>query len=339
MAYVEVKAKTVELAIEAAMRELGVDDRDQLEVKVLQEPERGFLGLGGRDAIVKVSELAGAGSGKKGRSKKGSGGGSQGDGSQRGGGQKGSKGNNQGGRQQKGGNGGSKGGGGPKGGGDRSKDSGKGSGGGNSGGGGGKGGGKQSSGGKQSNGSSKQKQKKKEDDRDPLGVKDQEPLVEDFLSGLVGSFGLDGRVETTIEDDVIVAKVIGDQTEALVGPRGSVMEAVHELTKTVLQRTAQDSARVRLDIAGYAERRKQALSIYAQGLIEQVIEDGGEIMLEPMSASDRKVIHDAVAENDRVESYSEGESPKRYVVIARVDGEENGGEETGDDSGDGGEEE
>jgi len=56
VAYVEVKAKTVEMAIEAAMRELGVTDRSRIEVEVIQEPDRGFLGFGGQDAIVKVSE-------------------------------------------------------------------------------------------------------------------------------------------------------------------------------------------------------------------------------------------------------------------------------------------
>ena len=326
MAYVEVKAKTVELAIEAAMRELGVDDRDRLEVNVLQEPERGFLGMGGRDAIVKVTESSGSGSRRSGggrrkqgsgRSSKGSGGGSTGDSGARSGTDRGGS-RSGGGRQQSSGGGGS------------SKTRG-----GNGGGGRPQGGDRKGGGGSGSSGDGRGKPKKKEDDRDELGVISQEPLVKEFLTGLVSAFGLEGTVETRIEDDVIVAEVLGDQTEALVGPRGSVMESVHELTKTVLQRTAQDSARVRLDVAGYAERRRQALSIYAEELISQVVEDGGEVMLEPMSASDRKVIHDAVAANERVRSYSEGESPKRYVVIARVDGDE---AEDGP-SGDGGEEE
>jgi hypothetical protein len=73
---------------------------------------------------------------------------------------------------------------------------------------------------------------------------------------------------------------------------------------------------LRIDIAGYAERRRQALRIYASRLAEQVTEEGGEIMLEPMNASDRKVIHDAISEIAGVRSYSEGEPPDRYVVIA-----------------------
>lgn len=148
---------------------------------------------------------------------------------------------------------------------------------------------------------------------------EQAPMVEEFLNGLVASFGLDGQVTVSVEDEVIIATIDGEQTEALVGPRGSVMEAIHEITKTVLHRQVDDTARVRIDIAGYAERRRQALSIYAAQLIEQLVGEGGEIMLEPMSAADRKVIHDAVAERDGVRSYSEGEPPRRYVVIATTD--------------------
>lgn len=305
MAYVEVKAKTVEMAIEAAMRELGVTDRSRIEVEVIQEPDRGFLGFGGQDAIVKVSERQA----EKGRHREGKGRSrsrnrsdkSQGGGSSRSGGgrqaqsrsqsQSQSESQSQSGRKPR----------------NQSES-------------------------KQSNSRSRDQgsRPKKDDDRDPLGTQAQEPLVEEFLSGLVGAFGLEGSVETRIDDDVIIANVVGPQTEALVGPRGSVMEAVHELTKTVLQRTAQDSARVRIDIAGYAERRRQALTIYAGELIQQVLEDGGELMLEPMSASDRKVIHDAVAQHEAVRSYSEGESPKRYVVIAMAEGAE-AGNQSGDE--------
>jgi len=115
---------------------------------------------------------------------------------------------------------------------------------------------------------------------------------------------------------VIVVNVLGEQTEALVGPRGMVRAALHELTRTVIQRYTQDSGRVRLDVAGYAEKRRHAWTIYAEELIEQLLKDGGEIMLEPMSPADRKVIHDAAAAREGVISYSEGEPPRRYVVLA-----------------------
>ena len=147
-------------------------------------------------------------------------------------------------------------------------------------------------------------------------IEEQMPVVEEFLTGLVGAFGLEGAVDVSIDGDVIVANVAGSQTEAMVGPRGAVIESIHELTKTVLHRRTQSSARLRLDVAGYAERRRQALSIYANQLLDQVTQEGGEVMLEPMSAADRKVIHDAVAQREGVRSYSEGQAPQRYVVIS-----------------------
>jgi spoIIIJ-associated protein len=79
----------------------------------------------------------------------------------------------------------------------------------------------------------------------------------------------------------------------------------------------QAGAKIRLDIAGYNERRREALRIYAGRLASKVLEDGGEVMLEPMNSAERKVVHDAIGEIDGVRSYSEGEEPRRSVVVAK----------------------
>ena len=155
--------------------------------------------------------------------------------------------------------------------------------------------------------------------RPEISIDQQAEVVRTFLIGLLEAFGLEGSVEVTTEEEFVLAEVKGEQTEALVGPRGATLEAIHEVTRTLLQRHAREAARFRLDVGGYAERRRQALSIYAGQLIDQVVREGGEIMLEPMSASDRKVIHDTVATREGVRSFSEGEPPRRYVVIARSD--------------------
>lgn len=288
MAYVEVKAKTVEMAIEAAMRELGVDSPERLEVEVIQEAERGFLGFGGQDAIVKVSEKSGKSRRSRSRKRGGKGTGGERNANDRSSGRSSQSRSGGGSAQSQGGNRGT---------GAKSNQS-------------------SGNGGKSEGNRPPREKPHKQDDRPDLDPAGQEPIVADFLRGLLEALGLEGRVESRVEDDVVIANVVGDQTEALVGQRGSVMEAVHELTKTVLQRSTQAPARVRIDIAGYAERRRQALTIYAGDLIEQVQREGGELMLDPMSASDRKVIHDAVAGVEGVRSYSEGEAPNRYVVIA-----------------------
>ena len=278
---IEVRAKSVDLAVEAAMQELGVTDREEVSVQVMTEPVKGFLGMGGQDAVVRVKRQPvrkrrsrGRGKGERNQPQ--------------------TKNNKN--RQQ-----------------DRSKD--------------GKNGDQrrdQQQSKPRSGGKHMRTESKVSDERPDMSLEEQATVAREFLEGLVDAFGLEGTVTTVIEDEVIIADVSGDQTEAMVGVRGAVRSAIHELTRTVLQRYSKDTARIRLDIAGYAERRRKALSIYAEQLIEQLAEEGGEIMLEPMSPADRKVIHDAAAAHDNVTSYSEGEPPRRYVVLSltRDDSEE-----------------
>ena len=147
-------------------------------------------------------------------------------------------------------------------------------------------------------------------------IEEQAEVAKTFISGLLTALGLEGTVTSAVEKDILLLKVDGDQTEALVGPRGTIMQSVLELTRTVIQRNTYGAPRMRIDIAGYGERRREALTIYARNLAEKVLADGGEVMLEAMNAADRKVVHDAVAEISGVNSLSEGAEPHRSVVIS-----------------------
>ena len=75
------------------------------------------------------------------------------------------------------------------------------------------------------------------------------------------------------------------------------------------------SARLRVDVGGYRERRREALAAFARQVADEVRETSLERALEPMNPPDRKVVHDTVAEIDGVETGSEGEEPRRRVVI------------------------
>ena len=74
--------------------------------------------------------------------------------------------------------------------------------------------------------------------------------------------------------------------------------------------------RILADVAQYRERRVAALARFAQQVSAEVIETGEERALEPMSAADRKAVHDALTENPQVSTRSEGEEPRRFVVVA-----------------------
>jgi spoIIIJ-associated protein len=138
-----------------------------------------------------------------------------------------------------------------------------------------------------------------------------------FLQGLVDAFGLTGTAEVHREGDEIEVRVEGDDLGLLVGPRGTTLQAVQELTRVAAQRRLGDhETRLRVDVAGYRERRRVALTKFAEDLAAQVVASGTGKRLEPMSSSDRKVIHDVLSTFEGVTTRSEGDDPRRCVVIA-----------------------
>ena len=299
--WLEVSGPSVDVAVQVALDELGLDSPDQVDVEVIQEGKKGVLGLGGREAIVKVTRIPRK---RRRRRRRKSGGTDSSDGRDAKGSVRDEK-QTSGRPKQSGGKGGSKASSGQSkpagGGGGRSRKRGNGSRGNNQTG---------------SANDDRAADTKKESTMPNADISEQAQVASEFLEGLLEAFGLEGTVSSRIEDEVLYLDVAGAQTEALVGTRGSIMTSVLEITRTVVQRKTFGAPRMRLDIAGYAERRRTALTIYAGKLADRVKEDGNEVMLEPMNPADRKVVHDAVAEIDGVRSFSEGEDPHRAVVIA-----------------------
>jgi spoIIIJ-associated protein len=155
-----------------------------------------------------------------------------------------------------------------------------------------------------------------------VSQEEQGEIVQDFLDGLVEAFDLDGEVRTeTIDDEMLEVQVVGDDLGLLIGPKGATLTAVQELARTVVQRRAEGNprGRFRIDVGGYRQRRREALERFTRSVAEEVKESGVQKALEPMNASDRKVVHDAVNEIDGVTTTSEGEDPRRRVVILPAD--------------------
>ncbi|MCP4303348.1 MAG: hypothetical protein GY788_00400 [bacterium] len=283
MEWVEAVGRTVDEAVAEAMNALGESSKDAVDVEIVEEAKKGFLGIGGQDARVKVTLKP------KKRQRRRRGGRNRDRRNTEGQGDRAPKAKSGGGQ------------------GNRSK--------------------QQS---KSKNGSKNRRQKPQQGsggsgakkvavDKKPeekADIEEQAQVAKEFAEGLLKAFGVDGDVVTKVEDEILFIDINGEQTEALVGRKGAVVQAVHELTRTVIQRKTFGAPRMRLDIAGYGARRREALKIYATRLAETVVEDGREAMLEPMNAADRKVVHDAISEIDGVRSFSEGEDPNRSVVVA-----------------------
>jgi spoIIIJ-associated protein len=142
-----------------------------------------------------------------------------------------------------------------------------------------------------------------------------------FLEGVVKGFGLKADVVLVREDEEMEVQVNGDDLGLLVGPKGNTLLALQDLTRVVAQRRLGDhDTRLRVDVAGYRERRRDALSRFAAKVANEVIESGKPRVLEPMASADRKVIHDTLATMDGVTTRSRGDDPYRQIVIEPAEG-------------------
>jgi spoIIIJ-associated protein len=150
-----------------------------------------------------------------------------------------------------------------------------------------------------------------------VSVEEQAHEAETFTRGLVDAFGAPAQVATIIDDEGgVLVDVTGADLGLLVGPRGATLQAIEELVRTVVQRrTEGHGTRINVDVAGYRARRREALARFAEELASKVRESGRDQALEPMPPADRKVVHDTIADLDGVTTVSEGEEPRRRVVV------------------------
>ena len=150
----------------------------------------------------------------------------------------------------------------------------------------------------------------------------EERLVEegevagDYLEQLLDILDFDGDIELDVEGDRAIVNIDGSEDlDTLVGPDGSVLDAVQELTRLAVQQELGDRSRLMLDIAGWRASKREALTEQGRIVAQRVLESGEAEEMEPMSPFERKIIHDAIAEIDGVASDSTGVEPERRVVV------------------------
>jgi spoIIIJ-associated protein len=156
-------------------------------------------------------------------------------------------------------------------------------------------------------------------DQPPVDAKQVGDEARRFVEELVHAFGLTGTAELVEDGDDLEVQVHGTELGLLVGPKGSTLQAVQDLARVASQRRLGDhDTRLRVDIGGYRVRRREALGRFATQVAGEVTSSGTARALEPMSSSDRKIIHDTLSEMAGVSTRSEGDDPNRRVVIDPV---------------------
>jgi spoIIIJ-associated protein len=141
--------------------------------------------------------------------------------------------------------------------------------------------------------------------------------VRELVEGILDELDLDGEVEIDEDDDRIAAAVEGeDDYGLLIGKRGQTIDALQLLCYQAAFRGLRERKRVIVDAAGYRDRRRETLEGRADRAAEQALSSGSSVEMDPMSAQERRVVHERLKERAGVETYSEGDEPRRCVIVA-----------------------
>jgi spoIIIJ-associated protein len=147
----------------------------------------------------------------------------------------------------------------------------------------------------------------------------QEPAerVRELVEGVLDELDLDGDVDIAEDDDRITATIEGDDDYGLlIGKRGQTIDALQLLAYQAAFRGLRDRKRVIVDAAGYRERRRDTLTARADRAAEQALNGNCSVEMDPMSAQERRVVHEHLKDRAGVETFSEGDEPRRCVVVA-----------------------
>lgn len=137
-----------------------------------------------------------------------------------------------------------------------------------------------------------------------------------FLENVLSAMKVDVDIETIEHEEGLLFNLSGNNLGMLIGKHGQTLDALQYLTTLAAHRSSDDRIRITIDIEKYRERRAETLNSLAKRIAVQVKRRGERIALEPMNPNERKLIHLALQDDQRISTYSEGDEPHRRVVIA-----------------------
>ncbi len=141
--------------------------------------------------------------------------------------------------------------------------------------------------------------------------------AQELVEGVLDELDLDGEVVVDENDDRILLTVEGeDDYGLLIGKRGQTIDALQLLCYQAAFRGMRERKRVIVDAAGYRERRRETLEGRADRAAEQALSNNSVIEMDPMSAQERRVVHERLKDRSGIETYSEGDEPRRCVIVA-----------------------
>jgi spoIIIJ-associated protein len=155
-----------------------------------------------------------------------------------------------------------------------------------------------------------------ENHTDDLEESDPVDLLEDVLAEITDRLGLDVDIEIEEGGDVLTGRLVGDDVGLFIGRGGQTIDAVQHLAQRIVFPGGPSRTRVVIDADGYRERRAQILRDEADEAADEALRGNEPVELEPMPASERRIVHEHLRERGDVGTHSEGDEPGRFLVIS-----------------------
>jgi spoIIIJ-associated protein len=145
-------------------------------------------------------------------------------------------------------------------------------------------------------------------------------ILEDLLAEIADGLDLDVEIDIDETDGVLRGCLRGEDVGLFIGRRGQTIDAVQHLAQRIVFHEGPSDVRVVIDADGYRERRAEALRADADDAAEEALRSGRPVELDPMPASERRVVHEHLRERGDVQTHSEGDEPERRLVVSPLDG-------------------
>jgi spoIIIJ-associated protein len=136
------------------------------------------------------------------------------------------------------------------------------------------------------------------------------------LERILEELGMEASVAVEEGEEEIHADIEGEDVGLLIGRHGQTIDAIQLICYQAAFRGKQDRKRVSVDAAGYRRRQGESLRRRAELAAEDATSHGQAVEMDPMSSNDRRVVHEHLRDRPEIETYSEGDEPNRYVVVA-----------------------
>jgi spoIIIJ-associated protein len=162
-----------------------------------------------------------------------------------------------------------------------------------------------------------------EEDVDARDLDDEElepaELLAELLEEVTAGLGLDVDVEVEEHPGLLRGRIVGDDVGLFIGRRGQTIDAVQHLAQRIVFPDGPSSTRVEVDADGYRERRAELLRADADAAADEALREGRAVELDPMPASERRIVHEHLRDRGGIETHSEGDEPERYLVVTPAD--------------------